>query len=76
MASSAIGTVQPTGAAVPIRIFRATELPPEVPAALFSDGEASVILVNDNYAGDQGEILNSLLAAAEDTGPRHLRAVV
>lgn len=66
---------------MPIRIFRATELPPEVPGALFTDGDTTVILINGAYLGSRDrsawlrEIMNSLLVAA-DTGPQHLRAAV
>lgn len=68
-------------AAMPIRMFRVNDLPPQVPGAVFSDAEATVILLNGRYLSslEQSawlrEVVNSLLAEAGDTGPRHLRAV-
>lgn len=82
MTSSAVGPNKPSGAALPIRLFRAIELPAEVPGALFTDGENTVVLVNPTYLGNRDlsawlrEVLNSLLATADDTGPRQLRAIV
>lgn len=66
---------------MPIRLFRATELPPEVPGAIFCDGVNTVILINGAYLGSRDrsawlrEVVNGLLGAVEDTHPPSLLAV-
>lgn len=63
-----------------VRIYRSDELPPEVPAALFTEGDQAVLLVNTAALADRSypwfrEMTNSLLAEAGDTAPPGLSAV-
>lgn len=65
-----------------IRLYRAEELPPEVPGALFTDGENTVILINARHmiSTERGawlrEVLNSLLAEASRGPSERLRSAV
>lgn len=64
-----------------IRLYRAEELPAEVPMALFTDGEDTVLLVNPGHISMENsqrmrEMMNSLLVE-HDCGPvTRLRAAV
>ena len=61
-----------------IRLFRAPELPPDVPAMIVTDDRYTAVLVNPLHLDRSAwarEVVNALLAAA-DTNPRsRLKAV-
>lgn len=62
-----------------IRLYRASDLPPDVPGMIVTDGQDAAVVVNAALADKNGPawtraLANSLLAAMD--GPPPLRAVV
>lgn len=64
-----------------VQVFRASELPPDIPGMVITDGPHMAVLINPSYAAECGttasrSLTNALLAAADTAGERPMRDVV
>lgn len=64
-----------------VQLFRASDLPPDVPGIVISDGDDTAVVINAHLAAERGTewtrgLANALLAEAGSRSPTHLQAVV